>query len=85
MAAESQSVLVAAIIPIFVAALAIASFMNGFWMVRIPKFTSPFKFDRRFNPVRARIFYKGNVSASLLVFLGTLDRKPATDATFLQV
>jgi len=31
-AAESQSVLVAAIIPIFVAALAIASFLNGFWM-----------------------------------------------------
>lgn len=34
MAAESQSVLVAAIIPIFVAALAVAAFMNGFWMVR---------------------------------------------------
>ncbi|KZP14385.1 P-loop containing nucleoside triphosphate hydrolase protein [Athelia psychrophila] len=32
MAAESQSVLVAAIVPIFVAALAIAAFMNGFWM-----------------------------------------------------
>jgi len=32
MAAESQSVLVAAIIPIFVAALALASFINGFWM-----------------------------------------------------
>ncbi|KAG9039437.1 hypothetical protein FRB95_010726 [Tulasnella sp. JGI-2019a] len=30
--AESQSVLVAAVIPIFVAALAIASFLNGFWM-----------------------------------------------------
>ncbi|KAG8885259.1 hypothetical protein FRB97_001705 [Tulasnella sp. 331] len=46
-AAESQSALVAAIIPIFVAALAIASFMNGFWMsvggyfikaVNLPKF-----------------------------------------------
>jgi hypothetical protein len=32
MVAESQSILVAAIIPIFVAALAIASFLNGFWM-----------------------------------------------------
>ncbi|KAL6305126.1 P-loop containing nucleoside triphosphate hydrolase protein [Sparassis latifolia] len=31
-AAESQSVLVAAILPIFVASLAVASFMNGFWM-----------------------------------------------------
>jgi len=30
--AEAQSVLVAALIPIFVAALAIASFLNGFWM-----------------------------------------------------
>ncbi|KAI0062484.1 P-loop containing nucleoside triphosphate hydrolase protein [Artomyces pyxidatus] len=30
--AESQSTLVAAVIPIFVAALAIASFWNGFWM-----------------------------------------------------
>ncbi|KAF8324153.1 P-loop containing nucleoside triphosphate hydrolase protein [Cantharellus anzutake] len=30
--AEAQSVFVAAVIPIFVAALAIASFMNGFWM-----------------------------------------------------
>ncbi|KAF9517569.1 hypothetical protein BS47DRAFT_1339430 [Hydnum rufescens UP504] len=30
--AEAQSVLVAAVIPIFVAALAIASFLNGFWM-----------------------------------------------------
>jgi ABC-type multidrug transport system permease subunit len=34
MAAESQSILVAAVIPIFVAALALASFLNGFWMVR---------------------------------------------------
>lgn len=32
-AAESQSMVVAAAIPIFVAALAIASFMNGFLMV----------------------------------------------------
>jgi len=31
-AAESQSAVVASIIPIFVAALAIASFCNGFWM-----------------------------------------------------
>ncbi|KXS17515.1 P-loop containing nucleoside triphosphate hydrolase protein [Gonapodya prolifera JEL478] len=31
-AAESQSVLVAAAVPIFVAALALASFANGFWM-----------------------------------------------------
>jgi len=31
-AAESQVVLIAALVPIFVAALAIASFMNGFWM-----------------------------------------------------
>jgi len=31
-AAESQSAVVAAIIPIFVASLAIASFLNGFWM-----------------------------------------------------
>ncbi|KAI0315703.1 P-loop containing nucleoside triphosphate hydrolase protein [Amylostereum chailletii] len=30
--AESQSAVVAAIVPIFVAALAIASFLNGFWM-----------------------------------------------------
>lgn len=35
MAAESQSVLIAAIVPIFVAALALASFANGFWMVRL--------------------------------------------------
>lgn len=33
LAAESQSILVAAIVPIFVAALALASFANGFWMV----------------------------------------------------
>lgn len=33
MAAESQSIFVAAAIPIFVAALALASFINGFWMV----------------------------------------------------
>lgn len=33
LAAESQSILIAAIIPIFVAALALASFINGFWMV----------------------------------------------------
>ncbi|SPO34941.1 related to ATP-binding cassette protein (ABC) transporter [Pseudozyma flocculosa] len=32
-AAECQSLLIAAIIPIFVAALAIAAFINGFWMV----------------------------------------------------
>jgi len=32
MAAESQSILIAAIIPIFVAALALAAFVNGFWM-----------------------------------------------------
>ena len=32
-AAESQSAVVAAILPIFVAALAVASFLNGFWMV----------------------------------------------------
>ncbi|TPX54706.1 hypothetical protein PhCBS80983_g05815 [Powellomyces hirtus] len=32
-AAESQSVLIAALIPIFIAALAIAAFANGFWMV----------------------------------------------------
>ena len=31
--AEAQSVLVAAVLPIFVAALAVASFLNGFWMV----------------------------------------------------
>ncbi|KAH7105152.1 P-loop containing nucleoside triphosphate hydrolase protein [Auriculariales sp. MPI-PUGE-AT-0066] len=30
--AESQSLVVAALLPIFVAALAIASFLNGFWM-----------------------------------------------------
>ncbi|KAM0751869.1 P-loop containing nucleoside triphosphate hydrolase protein [Meredithblackwellia eburnea MCA 4105] len=30
--AESQSILVASLFPIFVAALAISSFMNGFWM-----------------------------------------------------
>jgi ABC-type multidrug transport system permease subunit len=33
--AESQSIVVAAVIPIFVAALAVASFLNGFWMVRL--------------------------------------------------
>lgn len=32
-AAESQSMLIAATIPIFVAALAIAAFVNGLWMV----------------------------------------------------
>ncbi|KAJ3098713.1 hypothetical protein HDU97_003772 [Phlyctochytrium planicorne] len=31
-AAESQTVLVGALLPIFIAALAIAAFMNGFWM-----------------------------------------------------
>lgn len=31
-AGEAQSILIAAIIPIFVAALAIAAFANGFWM-----------------------------------------------------
>jgi hypothetical protein len=31
-AAETQSLLIAAIIPIFVAALAVAAFVNGFWM-----------------------------------------------------
>ncbi|KAJ1559347.1 hypothetical protein HK405_010982, partial [Cladochytrium tenue] len=46
-AAESQVILVASLLPIFVAALAIASFMNGFWMsvqgyfikaISLPKF-----------------------------------------------
>jgi hypothetical protein len=46
-AAESQVVLVSALLPIFIAALAIASFMNGFWMcvqgyfirsINLPKF-----------------------------------------------
>lgn len=32
LAAESQSMLIAAAVPIFVAALALASFLNGFWM-----------------------------------------------------
>ena len=36
--AEAQSTVVAAFLPIFVAALAIASFMNGFWMVRVAVF-----------------------------------------------
>lgn len=41
MAAESQSVLIAALVPVFVAALAIAAFMNGFWMVIFPsRFTA---------------------------------------------
>jgi hypothetical protein len=31
-AAEAQVQLIAALIPIFIAALAIASFFNGFWM-----------------------------------------------------
>lgn len=39
MAAESQSILIAAIIPIFVAVLALAAFMNGFWMVYFTKLT----------------------------------------------
>jgi hypothetical protein len=30
--AESQVLLIAVLLPIFVAALAIAAFMNGFWM-----------------------------------------------------
>ncbi|KAJ3286822.1 hypothetical protein HK104_008864 [Borealophlyctis nickersoniae] len=44
-AAESQVILVAALLPIFIAALAIAAFANGFWMVvqgyfmrNLPKF-----------------------------------------------
>lgn len=32
-AAESQSLLIAALVPVFVAALALASFVNGLWMV----------------------------------------------------
>lgn len=32
LAAETQSLLVAALIPVFVAALAVAAFLNGFWM-----------------------------------------------------
>lgn len=32
-AAESQSLLIAALVPVFVAALALASFANGLWMV----------------------------------------------------
>lgn len=35
-AAESQSLLLAALVPVFVAALALASFANGLWMVRAP-------------------------------------------------
>lgn len=31
-AAEAQSLVIAAFVPIFVAALALAAFMNGFWM-----------------------------------------------------
>jgi hypothetical protein len=34
LAAEFRSLLIASIVPIFVAALALASFLNGFWMVR---------------------------------------------------
>lgn len=33
LAAEFQSLLIAAIVPIFVASLAVAAFVNGFWMV----------------------------------------------------
>ncbi|TXT03823.1 hypothetical protein VHUM_04344 [Vanrija humicola] len=32
LAAETQSALIAALVPIFIAALALAAFMNGFWM-----------------------------------------------------
>jgi len=31
-AAESQVILVASLLPVFIAALAIAAFINGFWM-----------------------------------------------------
>jgi ABC-type multidrug transport system ATPase subunit/ABC-type multidrug transport system permease subunit len=46
LAAEMQSLLIAAILPIFVAALAIAAFLNGFWM------TTQGYFIRTDNPPR---------------------------------
>lgn len=33
-AAETQSILVASLLPLFIAALALSAFINGFWMTR---------------------------------------------------
>ena len=55
--AEAQSTVVAAALPIFVAALAIASFMNGFWMVCSLETLQERRFLRCLSTVRWRLLY----------------------------
>ena len=84
-AAESQSLLIAAIIPIFVASLALASFLNGFWMVIHSLLlhlacSSSVTFCGLVCP---RLLYQSNFTPALLVFLGSLDCKPVVIAALL--
>lgn len=75
LAAESQSILVAALVPIFVASLALASFMNGFWMVKVFVFFFAPIMSHSLCLVCPRIFHQGNIITPFLVLLGSLDRK----------
>lgn len=83
--AESQSLLVAAIFPLFVAALAIASFANGLWMVSTflqslppryaPDYESDLLFARCDIAVQHGLLHPHDVAAAILVLLGPLDRE----------
>jgi hypothetical protein len=67
--------LIASVIPVFVAALALTAFLNWFWMVR-PAFVFTLGIGRAMTDgvvVRARIFHSCYVASEVLVLLGSLD------------
>ena len=68
--------MVAAIFPIFVAALAIAAFLNGFWMVSTIVFHRRIHFTDMIYTVRRWILYQSCESTAILVLLGSLHRLP---------
>lgn len=77
-AAESQSLLIAALVPVFVAALALASFANGLWMVSLrEELVEISSVDLFFSAVRARVLYPRDFAPPLLVLHGALYRECA--------
>ena len=68
--------MVAAIFPIFVAALAIAAFLNGFWMVSISLSWMQIPHSNMIYTVRWRILHQSCESTAILVLLGSLHRLP---------
>lgn len=82
-AAESQSLLIAALVPVFVAALALASFANGLWMVGSPpsRCSPRGELTPRTSAVRARLLYPGDFASAVLVLHGTLHREAFCCAT----